>query len=71
MCISKDKVKAMSKYEFLKHCTAIDYIPKRILSIIPLKVADPPIHLKEQWNKTTVECGNNYGDTIEEIMRIC
>ena len=54
----KAKAKAVSKYEFLKHCAAIDFVPKGVLPIVPLKIADPPTHLKEQWNETIVECSN-------------
>ena len=56
--ILKDKAKAVSKYEFLRHCAAIDYVPKGVLPIVPLKITDPPTPLKEQWNETIVECGN-------------
>ena len=56
--ILKDKAKAVSKYEFLKHCTAIDFVPKGVLPVVPLKIADPPAQLKAKWNDTIVECGN-------------
>ena len=35
--ILNDKARALSKYEFLKHCTAHDYIPKGVLPMVPLK----------------------------------
>ena len=44
--ILKDKVKAVSKYKFLKHCMAIDYVPKGVLPVVPLKIVDPPAQLK-------------------------
>ena len=56
--ILKDKAKAVSKYEFLKHCTAIDFVPKGVLPVVPLMIVDPPAQLKAKWNDIIVECGN-------------
>ena len=60
---NNNNTKAVSKYEFLNHCTAVDYIPKGVLPVVPLKIVDPPAQLKAKWNDTIVECGN-------KLMRI-
>ena len=57
--ILKDKARAVSKLNFLRHCATRDLIPKGAQINVPLKIVDPPVSLKEKWEGTLKECSNH------------
>ena len=56
--ILRGKARAVSKYQFLRHCTSRDLLPKGVTPVVPLKIADPSQSLKDQWDDTLKECGH-------------
>ena len=56
--ILKNKDQATQKCDFLRSCVACNLLPKGVLPKVPLKIKEPPLALKEQWEVTLTECGN-------------